>query len=190
MKANIKTGLCHACKNIFFTYNFSPSCCSNKCARSLVRKGGFISCKTCGKKRYCSPSQMGVFCSIKCCQIAWKIKHPLFKGQWTTMKSGYRGKTIRDPISNKSIRLLEHRETMEKHLNRKLRRFESVHHKNGIRSDNRIENLELWSVPGQTIGQRVTDIISFCVNHYRKETISMLNPDGSASHQNSRTFPS
>ena len=51
----------------------------------------------------------------------------------------------------------EHRVVMEQMIERPLRKGESVHHKNGIRNDNRPENLELW-VGVIRHGQRAIDV--------------------------------
>lgn len=48
-------------------------------------------------------------------------------------------------IWNGTERILEHRYVMEQHLNRKLTSEEVVHHINGIKDDNRFENLEISS---------------------------------------------
>jgi len=56
--------------------------------------------------------------------------------------------------------ILQHVLEMEKKIGRPLFTDEKVHHKNGVRNDNRIENLELWSVM-QPSGQRIEDKLKY-----------------------------
>ena len=69
----------------------------------------------------------------------WKNKIFGFKNWYnpTITKSGY----FRTTINNKRTQL--HRYIMEKYLGRSLKREEIVHHINGNKQDNKIENLEL-----------------------------------------------
>lgn len=62
--------------------------------------------------------------------------------------------------ANKAGQILEHRWVMAEHLSRALHRDEVVHHRNGDRLDNRIENLELW-VRSHPSGQRVDEIVAW-----------------------------
>jgi hypothetical protein len=63
---------------------------------------------------------------------------------------------------------MRHRQVMEQHLGRKLRPNETVHHKDGNRANNKIENLELWSNrhgKGQRVEDRVAFYLSFLQDH-------------------------
>lgn len=68
-----------------------------------------------------------------------------WKGGKTKHGAGYVLVAVPNSGMGRCEQKLEHRLIMEKHLGRKLFKWEVVHHKNGIKTDNRIENLEVYT---------------------------------------------
>lgn len=87
------------------------------------------------------------------------MKRLIWKGGKTKRNGYILIKSHGHPYGNSRHYVFEHRLVMEKYLNRYLDSGEVVHHKNGIKDDNRIENLELWAGAHVTKGIKIEDLI-------------------------------
>jgi len=162
---------------------FGPPRC-NACFRGCERCGEQIAvhakmCRKCrslaaAEKRVCN--ECGQPCSAKgrrCRDCGYRMRE-LRKREIGTLynaDNGYVEVYVPDhPNAMANGICLEHRFAMSEHLGRALLPGENVHHKNGVRSDNRIENLELWTT-NQPSGQRAVDALDWA-----REVIATYEP--------------
>jgi hypothetical protein len=97
-----------------------------------------------------------------------------WKGGKTYHKDGYVMVRVPEHPRASGGYVFEHILAMEEHLGRRLEGDENVHHKNGVKDDNRIKNLELWCGP-QPSGARVSDLVEWAtelLTKYAPERLS------------------
>lgn len=108
-------------------FNRSIGSIQHKASRLKLKKDKDVSSLIRGKTRE----------GEKCCN--WKGGKKINrKGHVLVLRKGH-------PMADKQGYVLEHRLVMAEYLGRMLRSDEIVHHKNGIKTDNRIENLEIMT---------------------------------------------
>lgn len=124
--------VCERCRSVYRPTGPSQRFCSVRCRKQLPRK-----CVQCGKKFHPADRGEAKFCSRECYRLSFVGRRILHGGYIrVTVPPG-------TPGQDSSGRMLEHRYVMQEHLGRPLTRAETIHHLNGDKQDNRLENLQL-----------------------------------------------
>ena len=127
-----------------------------------------LRCPACRAKNICACGKPKQAKSDTCasCRSEAGDANSNWKGGRTRHKAGYVMIRIPGhPSAGRSPYVFEHIFVVEQVLGRYLVDGESVHHINGIRDDNRPENLQLWTRP-QPSGIRVSDAIEWARSIY------------------------
>ena len=134
------------CGEVFVRKGPGAKYCSRPCALDAIHERKIDpsvterACEACGNLFRPRPRSAGRFCSRACTHAGQTGKGSAnFKGGRIIKPNGYV-----DVLVGGGTYQLEHRHVMEQHLGRALLSTETVHHINGVKDDNRIENLELW----------------------------------------------
>jgi len=140
------------------------------CARAFHPSSGHLRCPACRSKNKCKCGGGKQLKSKRCkrCSTQSRSWNGNWKGGRTYHTNGYViVRTRSHPRARRSGYVFEHILVMETSLGRHLYPDETVHHKNGVKDDNRPENLELWVRP-QPSGIRVEDALQWAQEIVRR----------------------
>lgn len=150
------------CQNIVRTAKEIPLCKDHKGRKNLRpvprRNGGQCEFEECDKTARTIGLCPAHYQQVRLGQELRPLKIP--SGQYVNNQGYVLLYKPGHPDATKSGWVMEHRYVMAEMIGRSLYRDETVHHINGIRSDNRPENLELWS-SSHPCGQRVEDKLAW-----------------------------
>lgn len=127
-----------------------------RCRREFVPSSRHKCCPKCRaswKQKPCTICGERLTSYDRCIRCANAARTGTGRQRWVN-QAGY------VEVNRDGKKVLEHRLVMEDVLGRSLLPGETVHHKNGVKDDNRPENLELW-VSFQPAGQRPEDLVAW-----------------------------
>jgi HNH endonuclease len=149
---------CAYCSTPFMKAETTQRFCSHACASQFKTAKRVAVCERCGidfirphgkQRRYCSVS-----CAAKSRPIGDGRGLALELGTLRSHPSGY----VKEKTADGWV--MQHRLVMSRTLCRPLEKHERVHHRNGVRSDNAPDNLELWTTKHKDPpGARVVDVV-------------------------------
>lgn len=144
------------------------------CAREFTPSSRHLRCPSCRRKESldqceCGSLKQPTSATCRNCQPTGGEANGNWKGGKTYHKAGYVMRRVpRHPRArSRSPYVFEHVLVMEAELGRFLLPDESVHHLNGVKDDNRIQNLELWVRP-QPSGIRASDAVEWAKEILRR----------------------
>lgn len=146
--------ICRECRRKYTINNYSAGKLCKTCGAAVSNNSQRLTCRAChAKNRRDTATERRYINAQGYAVLTSHYDHP---------NSTYRGE------------VLEHVMIMSKVLGRGLVKGENVHHINGVRDDNRPENLEVWS-RSQPSGQRIPDKVQWA-----KELLSLYEPEALA----------